>query len=53
MTFLGFYIEPATGNLLDPRTNDVLERQVMPRQLQDALRRNMVQLNENFDVLPR
>lgn len=52
MTFLGFNID-ARGNMLDQRTNAVLEQNVMPKPLQEALVRNRVPLNENFDRLAR
>ncbi|XP_061169263.1 E3 ubiquitin-protein ligase RNF213-like isoform X1 [Saccostrea echinata] len=53
MTFLGFNIERQSGNLIDVQTNAVLERGIMQRNLQDALIRNRVPINENFDSLPR
>ena len=52
MTFLGFNVQP-NGDIVDPRTQNVLETAVINRPLQDALKRNRVQLNENFDNLPR
>ena len=53
MTFLGFNIDRQTGNLVDAQTGTVLEEGIMPRNLQDALIRNRVPINENFDGLPR
>jgi len=53
MTFLGFYIDYRTGNLLDPKTNNILERNMMPKRLYEGLRSNFVKLNENFDQLSR
>eukprot|EP00105_Crassostrea_gigas_P007930 XP_011422347.1 PREDICTED: E3 ubiquitin-protein ligase rnf213-alpha isoform X2 [Crassostrea gigas] len=53
MTFLGFNIERQTGNLVDVQTGTVLEAGIMQRNLQDALKRNRVPINENFDSLPR
>ncbi|XP_061169274.1 E3 ubiquitin-protein ligase rnf213-alpha-like [Saccostrea echinata] len=53
MTFLGFNIERQTGNLIDVQTGTVLERGIMQRNLQNALTRNRVPINENFDNLPR
>lgn len=52
-TFMGFIINPATGDILEPGTNHVLAPRVLPRQLYDALIRNRVDLRENFDELPR
>ncbi|XP_062591685.1 E3 ubiquitin-protein ligase rnf213-alpha-like, partial [Saccostrea cucullata] len=53
MTFLGFNIERQSGNLIDVQTGTVLEQGIMKRNLQDALIRNRVPINENFDSLPR
>ena len=53
MTFLGFNIDRQTGNLVDAQTGRVLEAGIMQRNLQDALKRNRVPINENFDGLPR
>jgi hypothetical protein len=53
MTFLGFSIEPATGNLVDQQTRQVLEHAIMRKDLHQALVHNRVPLMENFDVLPR
>ncbi|XP_056014152.1 E3 ubiquitin-protein ligase rnf213-alpha-like isoform X2 [Ostrea edulis] len=53
MTFLGFNIERQSGNLIDVQTRRVLETGIMQRNLQDALIRNRVPINENFDSLPR
>lgn len=53
MTFLGFNIDKQTGNLVDARTGIVLEEGLMKRDLQDALERNKVPINENFDILRR
>ena len=53
MTFLGFNINRHTGDLIDPETHTVLERNIMKKDLWDALKRNFVDLNENFDDLPR
>ena len=50
---MGFIIHPESGDILEPGTNDILARQVIPKELQAALRRNKVNLNENFDSLPR
>ncbi|KAL8623379.1 hypothetical protein ACOMHN_065913 [Nucella lapillus] len=53
MTFLGFSVDPYTGNLTDQQTGQVLEQGIMNRQLYQALTFNRVPLNENFDDLPR
>lgn len=53
MTFLGFNIERQSGNLIDVQTRRVLETGIMQRNLQDALIRNRVPINENFESLPR
>ena len=52
-TFLGFNIDRGTGNLVDHQTRNVLETGIMKQPLYDALIRNKVPLNENFDSLPR
>ena len=52
-TFMGFIINPQTGDILDPRTLTILTPQVLPQQLQQALLRNRVNLSENFDQLQR
>ena len=52
-TFMGFIINPQTGDLLDPQTGAILSPQALPRQLQEALIRNRVNLSENFDQLSR
>ena len=52
-TFMGFIINPQTGDILDPRTGEILTPQALPRRLQEALIRNRVNLSENFDELPR
>jgi len=52
-SFMGFIIDRQTGDILDPHTHDVLTANVLPLQLLEALERNRVNLNENFDQLPR
>ena len=52
-TFMGFIINPVNGDILEPATYRILAAQVMPKVLQDALVRNMVNLREEFDALPR
>ncbi|XP_070190023.1 E3 ubiquitin-protein ligase rnf213-alpha-like [Littorina saxatilis] len=53
MTFLGFSIDAASGNLVDQQTGKVLEQGIMSKQLFKALALNRVPLTENFDALPR
>ncbi len=50
---MGFCIEKATLNLIDTTSKEVLESDVMQRNLYEALIRNKVSLEENFDELPR
>lgn len=61
MTFLGFNIEKATGNLIDDQTGESLEDQIMDPTL-DQRQRTLynglnsqpgVNLSENFDKLSR
>lgn len=53
MTFLGFNIDKRTGNLVDLQTKTILEEGIMGTQLFNGLRRNNVNLTENYDTLPR
>ncbi|VDI01999.1 Hypothetical predicted protein, partial [Mytilus galloprovincialis] len=53
MTFLGFYIDEATGNLIDQQTGEILEPNMMDQNLFKSLKRNNVNLIESFDDLPR
>lgn len=53
MTFLGFNIDKRTGNLVDLQTKTILEEEIMGTQLFNGLRRNTVNLTENYDTLPR
>ncbi|XP_052239407.1 E3 ubiquitin-protein ligase rnf213-alpha-like [Dreissena polymorpha] len=52
-TFLGFIIERGSGNMIDKKSNAVLDRAIMTTTLYDALVRNKVPLQENFDNLDR
>ena len=52
-TFMGFIVERGTQNVLDPRTNKVIEYKIMEQNLHHALYANNVNLNEDFDLLPR
>lgn len=56
MTFLGFNIDKETGNLIDEETEKerkILEENIMDKDLFETLQRNKVNLEENFDDLPR
>lgn len=53
MTFLGFNIDQKTGDLVDAESGSVLEATIMRKHLQQALKRNNVPINENFDDLSR
>ncbi|XP_053396012.1 E3 ubiquitin-protein ligase rnf213-alpha-like [Mercenaria mercenaria] len=52
-TFLGFYIEKESGNLIDQQTGNVLERCIMTKNLYEAMERNHVPLQEDFNSLLR
>ncbi|WAR16707.1 R213A-like protein, partial [Mya arenaria] len=52
-TFLGFNVDPYSGNLIDQQRKIVLEKNIMDESLFRALIRNKVDLKENFDKLPR
>ncbi|XP_053396342.1 E3 ubiquitin-protein ligase rnf213-alpha-like isoform X2 [Mercenaria mercenaria] len=52
-TFLGFFIDRDSGNLIDQQTETVLERGIMTQNLYDSLVRNHAPIQENFDALPR
>ena len=53
MTFMGFNVDRKTGNIVDPKTNVILDPAAMPEALQQALHRQKVKLDENFDALTR
>lgn len=53
MTFIGFNIDKYSRSLVDQQTMMTLERNIMSKQLWDALRENNVPLQENFDDLSR
>lgn len=55
MTFLGFNIDKATGNLIGTQDGKeyVLKSNIMDKRLIEALARNRVNLNETFDNLSR
>jgi len=52
MTFIGFNVG-RNGDIIDPKTTEILDRNVISPELQNALTHNHVQLNEDFDQLPR
>jgi hypothetical protein len=52
MTFLGFTVDPQTGNLIN-QAGRVLDNAIMKRALYHALANNGAPLSEDFDALPR
>ena len=52
-TFLGFNIDKESRNLIDQQTGQVLENDIMTRDLYGKLLHNEVPLHENFDALNR
>lgn len=48
MTFLGFHVN-ATGDLIDPDTNAVIEHGLMTKQLQQGLALYKVDFNTNYN----
>ncbi|XP_053388233.1 E3 ubiquitin-protein ligase rnf213-alpha-like, partial [Mercenaria mercenaria] len=52
-TFLGFFIDRHTGNLIDLQTKAVLEEGIMSQNLYKGLVRNNAPLQEDFDSLKR
>ncbi|CAC5415233.1 RNF213 [Mytilus coruscus] len=53
MTFLGFDIDRKSGDLTDQQSGKILEKSIITTMLFDILVKNGVNLNENFDKLPR
>ncbi|VDI00514.1 Hypothetical predicted protein, partial [Mytilus galloprovincialis] len=53
MTFLGFFIERTSYNLMDHQTKRILERNIMTGNLYTALNGHGVNLSEEFDHLKR
>ncbi|XP_062570766.1 E3 ubiquitin-protein ligase RNF213-like isoform X2 [Saccostrea cucullata] len=53
LTFIGFNIDRAFRNLVDQQTGAILEKNIMSRQLWEALQRNRVPLQEDFNGLSR
>ena len=45
--------EACFGHLVDPRTNDVIQKEIIDGQLHDLLKANGVDLDENFDQKTR
>ena len=52
MTFMGFYIDKS-GSLIDPATKKVIEPNIMPPKLRAGLQLQRVELDKDFDSLPR
>ncbi|ESO09860.1 hypothetical protein HELRODRAFT_190307 [Helobdella robusta] len=50
-TFMGFIVNPKNGDVIEPVTGKVLMEQAVSLPLYQALARNRVNLNENFDNL--
>ena len=53
LTFLGFHIDPSTGDAVDFLTGKVMAEKIMLPNLQESLLRNRVPLRENFEDLTR
>lgn len=53
MTFIGFNINKFNRSLVDQQTGVTLVENIVSKQLWDALQRNKVPLQENFDDLTR
>lgn len=53
MTFIGFNITKDSRSLVDQQTKVTLEENIMSKQLYDALQRNGVPLQDDFDSLTR
>ena len=52
VTFLGFKITP-DGNLVDPVTNAVMERQLLTKELRNGLVLQRVNFDENYNAWDR
>ena len=48
MTFLGFQVDQ-NGNLLDPKTKEIIKRNIMSRPLRTGLHVQKVDLDNNFE----
>lgn len=53
MTFIGFNIDKDSRSLVDQQTKVTLEENIMSKKLYDALQRNGVPLQDDFDSLTR
>lgn len=53
MTFIGFNIDRDSRNLVDQQTKVTLEENIMSKELYDALKRNCVPLQDDFEGLTR
>ena len=49
MTFLGFRVDQ-NGNLLDPRSEEIIQERLMSRHLRTGLQLQMVDLNNDFET---
>ncbi|ELU02735.1 hypothetical protein CAPTEDRAFT_201549 [Capitella teleta] len=52
-TFLGFHVHPRTGDAIDPESGSIIEKSIMPQNLQMHLEMNKVPLRETFGKLSR
>ena len=52
VTFLGFKITP-DGNLVDPKTNDIIEEQLLTRELRNGLMAQGVNFDEDYNAWDR
>jgi len=52
VTFLGFKITP-DGNLVDPKTNTVMERQLLTKELRNGLVLQRVNFDEDYNTWDR
>ena len=52
MTFLGFKITP-DGNLVDPKTNAIMEKQLLTKELRNGLVLQRVNFEEDYNAWDR
>ena len=52
VTFLGFNITP-DGNLVNPKTNTIMERQLLTKELQNRLVMQRIDFNEDYNTWDR
>lgn len=52
MTFLGFKIKP-NGDLVDPKTGEVIEHQLLTKELRNGLVLQRVNFDENYNTWSR